>query len=877
LIVVDDSSTDGTGAAVERIGEENPRIRCVRSHYPRGFGLTVRAGLDVFEGDAVALVMADGSDDPEDLVRYHRMLEEGYDCAFGSRFLPGSVVHDYPRFKLAINRLANFVVRVLFRHGYNDTTNAFKAYRREVIETVQPLLSNHFNITVELPLKAIVRGHSYGIVPISWRNRAAGTSKLSLQEMGSRYLFIVLYVFLEQHLSRGDYRRPVYQRPEHVTTLNPTRTERLAPPPQPPTTSSDGGVGRRRAPGRPATRAPRELLLRVLGATPFLGLVVAALTWPSAGLDPSIGLDESWNAAVNLGAFNGLQFGEELVFTYGPLGFLAVPQLYYGSLGAIATAYLLVVHAAVCTLLVWAARRSFGVVLGVLIAYVVARTITEPTSRFLVAAAFIVCVSLLQRGGRPALNRLLAAGGGAMSGLELLVRLDIGLSMLALLAATFALSRVERFLNLGLLAAGTAATFLLGWIAAGQSVSNVGAFLGRSLEIASGYTEAMGIDEAGRAWEYPAALLALAILAAGGIVATRSWPSSTRWKVTVVGALFAFLSFKHGFVRHDGPHSVGFFAAMVAAPLAFTWPLERRREALLALAAVFVAFLAASNFAWSRFDPTESVSRAADDLGTLVNDRHGGVARSRDWLRGLYGVDQATLEELRGQTVNVWPWEAGVAWAYPTFEWRPMPVFQSYSAYTHDLDELNRAFLASDRAPQRILRHLTQGIDGRLLTFDSPAGTVEMLCRYVEIRTTSHLQVLARSIDRCGEPERLSAVTARSGEAVAVPTADRTRELVFARVHGAGPSAYERLRMLVYRLGERRIILNRTLAYRFVPGTATGPLLMRVPEGADYPEPFRLSPDAMSLAVATGDDRRLTIEFFRLPILAASVSRTLVP
>src|SRR5918995_6061580 len=119
----------------------------------------------------------------------------------------GSEVHDYPRVKLVLNRLANWFIRVLFRHGFNDTTNAFKAYRREVIDTVQPLLSNHFNLTVELPLKAIARGHTYKVIPISWRNRREGQSKLSLQEMGSRYAFIVLYVFLERHLSRGDYRR----------------------------------------------------------------------------------------------------------------------------------------------------------------------------------------------------------------------------------------------------------------------------------------------------------------------------------------------------------------------------------------------------------------------------------------------------------------------------------------------------------------------------------------------------------------------------------------------------------------------------------------------------------------------------------------------
>ena len=167
----------------------------------------MRYGLDRFEGDAVAIMMADGSDSPDDLVRYHAVLESGYDCAFGSRFIRGAKVEDYPRPKLVLNRMANLVIRVLFRHGYNDTTNAFKAYRREVIETAQPFLSNHFNLTVELPLKAIVRGHSYQIIPVSWTNRKEGASKLRVQEMGSRYLFIVLYVFLERHLSGGDYHR----------------------------------------------------------------------------------------------------------------------------------------------------------------------------------------------------------------------------------------------------------------------------------------------------------------------------------------------------------------------------------------------------------------------------------------------------------------------------------------------------------------------------------------------------------------------------------------------------------------------------------------------------------------------------------------------
>jgi dolichol-phosphate mannosyltransferase len=215
IIVVDDASTDKTADQVAHLAEANPRVRYLRSPYRNGFGFAVRAGLDVFKGDAVAITMADSSDDPQDLVAYHRLLAAGYDCAFGSRFMPGGHAQDYPRVKLVLNRLVNLGLRLLFGHGYNDTTNAFKAYRREVIQSVQPLLSHHFNLTVELPLKAVVRGYSYAIVPIRWQNRTSGDSKLDLREMGSRYLYIVLMVFLEHHLSRGDYRRAGLQAPSH--------------------------------------------------------------------------------------------------------------------------------------------------------------------------------------------------------------------------------------------------------------------------------------------------------------------------------------------------------------------------------------------------------------------------------------------------------------------------------------------------------------------------------------------------------------------------------------------------------------------------------------------------------------------------------------
>ena len=182
-------------------------LHCVQNPGPHGFGRAITLGLDAMTGDAAVIFMADESDDCRDVVRYWEKLNEGYDCVFGSRFMKRGGTLDYPPIKLFMNRLANAFVRFLFRHGLNDTTNAFKAYRKEVIDGIRPVLSPHFNITVELPLKAIVRGYDFTVIPITWRNRRHGMAKLKIKEMGSRYLFIVFYVWLEKYFSCGDYKK----------------------------------------------------------------------------------------------------------------------------------------------------------------------------------------------------------------------------------------------------------------------------------------------------------------------------------------------------------------------------------------------------------------------------------------------------------------------------------------------------------------------------------------------------------------------------------------------------------------------------------------------------------------------------------------------
>lgn len=207
ILIVNDNSKDNTELVLQRICNSTSNVRYINNYYPNGFGFAVRCGLENFDGDAVAIVMADSSDSPENIIHYFRKLEEGYECVFGSRFVKGGKVFDYPTHKLIINRLANLFIKIIFGLKFNDTTNAFKAYRREVIEGISPLISHHFNLTVEVPLKSIARGYDYTVIPITWTNRKTGVSKLRIREMGSRYLFIVLSILLEKFLSRGDYVR----------------------------------------------------------------------------------------------------------------------------------------------------------------------------------------------------------------------------------------------------------------------------------------------------------------------------------------------------------------------------------------------------------------------------------------------------------------------------------------------------------------------------------------------------------------------------------------------------------------------------------------------------------------------------------------------
>lgn len=204
VVVANDNSRDKTEEVLQKLFESDNRLRYVNCQPPNGFGRAIRTGLNEARGDYIVVYMADQSDHPDDVVTYYNKLEEGYDCVFGSRFIAGSSVQEYPRVKYIVNRIVNHSLKILFWCKYNDLTNAFKAYRREVIEACGPYCASHFNITVEMSLSALVRNYTITQVPIKWSGRTWGESNLRLSAMGRRYLSTFIKAFAERILIHDD-------------------------------------------------------------------------------------------------------------------------------------------------------------------------------------------------------------------------------------------------------------------------------------------------------------------------------------------------------------------------------------------------------------------------------------------------------------------------------------------------------------------------------------------------------------------------------------------------------------------------------------------------------------------------------------------------
>ncbi len=605
------------------------------------------------------------------------------------------------------------------------------------------------------------------------------------------------------------------------------------------------------APPRRDLTAPLRAIPRGTVALALTALLLTLVTWPVLSLQPAGGLDPSWMTGLHMAFNQGLDAGTQVLFSYGPLGFLRQLEYAYPWSTRAAFAYALVQQLLLCGLLLWVLRRNFGsLLLAAPIALVVATVLfQEPVPVIVFAIAVCVVRGEFQR-GVPAI----LAGTGAFVALQLLAKLNVGVVALALCVIAILALGAERRRAAAWFACGLAVTLAAGWVLTGQSLAGIPDYLSGSLQVISGYSEAMGFHEAGRAWEL---WTALALTIVGLVVIARGEalsPSRRKLALTVMWVVLAFTAFKAGFVRHDSGHVQIFFATMLGGLAVLPMQDMPRSSALFIL-----VFATMAMFASYRVDPAEVISpvdRADaffDEVGTLASGTklNASIVAAREGVKPAYALSPPIYAALRGHRSHVDPQDTNVLWAYQ-LPWKPVPIFQPYTAYTAALDKRNADAFAAADGPERVLRHAVPAVDGRNPAWESPAAVRAMLCHFREVVAVAPWQVLERVPNRCGPARLLKVVKAAYGTAIMAPPSPGKRTIVYAKLDGVAVSGFERIATAAFRARDRLLIFAGQGPWRLVPGTAADGLIMHVPPAVDFKAPFALNQPAKSFYLTRG-------------------------
>ncbi len=612
------------------------------------------------------------------------------------------------------------------------------------------------------------------------------------------------------------------------------------------------------------------------------GLIVALLGWSVGFQAPGPGVDPSWNAGLAMAVDRGLHFGKEVVFTYGPLGFLQSRLVFFGGLGILSFLYGALLYVLFTIGLVWALRRTMSLLVAAVVAFFALGWLPMPLLEVGLLTAVFGCFWLLEAERSPRELDLFVVAAATFAAPAALTKLSIGplvavVFLIALLGARAGGRRIAAYVAIFV------ALVLVLWPATGQSFGDLPAFVGHTFEIAGGYSSAMLRSTDVAPWKVTAAISAailsgLALVGAAWITG-RGRGRASRAAGVAIAALVSFAIYKEGVVRIDAGHLTVVFAnaavlwvAVAAAATSATWG----RLMLVAAAVVFAISLPVRPAGLeTRFDPVSNVSFAVDQARTLFDsgrlDRV--TADGRAAMQSTYGLAPQGLATLRGHTVAVEPWEIGAAWAYE-LDWRPLPVFQSYSAYTSALDRLNAEAVEDPDGPERILRQNTQvvqpefpgaDLDDRWLGWDPPEQARAVLCDFAPLYTDERWQVLGRlPASRCGAPRVIGTVEAAAGAAVEVPEPG-PGQVVFVRIGGAGVTGLERVQTFLFHADSRHAVVNGGIRVRLVPETAGDGLLLRAAKGVVEPGPFDPVPEAATLAVEGGSDR-LTYTFYAMSV-----------
>lgn len=629
------------------------------------------------------------------------------------------------------------------------------------------------------------------------------------------------------------------------------------------------------------TSVPRRFRGALVAVSPapssivFAGFAVALLAWHVGMHSAGLGLDASWNAGLTMAVHDGLRFGREIVFTYGPLGFLQSPFVYYEGLGVLAFLFSATLYVCFCLGLVRALARVLPLAAAAALGFLVVAglpLIEQPP-----LLAVLAAMAMLERErSQPAVDAFLVAGA-AYAAVETLVKLSTGpivaaVFLIALIGLGASRARIGAFL--ALLFAGV----LVLWLLTGQSLGALPDFLAGTKQIVSGYSSGMVSETDVPHWQVVVASAAAALTTIVLVIAC--WFGSfrdrrARLAGSAVMGLVAFTVFKEGVVRTDAGHLSLFFSTATVLWIAIPW--SRRLWPALVVGAVAIAAAGAPvrpESVTARMHVVDNVRFAWDQVLDLADPsrRREMIAAGRAGLKAAYRLDPQTRAALEGRRIAIEPWEAGVAWAYD-YDWDPLPVFQNYSAYTAGLDRRNAEAVEDPYGPERILRENpllvfaefpTRDVDDRFTAWDPPEQARAVLCNFAPLHTTERWQVLGRVADRCGQARPAGVAEAGEGEPVRVP-APRPGEAIFVRIEGAGVGGVEKVAAALFHARVRRLSVNGERSYRLIPETAGDGLLLRGNGGFFVPGTFSPFPQARTIAVTgAGDDLRF--EFFRMRV-----------
>lgn len=598
------------------------------------------------------------------------------------------------------------------------------------------------------------------------------------------------------------------------------------------------------------------------------GGAIGLLTWPFPKIAPTTHLDSSWAIALHLAVDHGLDFGRDIVFTYGPLGFLSQPVLVTNKTGLAAFAFAVAAQFALCAAVLRRALLSFPAYVAVLLTYaaaaMLAATAFSNLGDYLTFLMFILAVSTLERAAPPA--GWVAPLGAAVTALQLLVKANGGIVCLVLLLLVAWRCWPGGWRAEMVSAATLSALLALFWVASGSSLDALPGWLHQTAHIVLSYTDAMAIEaEKGRLYVAAAALMVLA--AALIVVRARRFGGARGLAFAALAAVYGYAYLKEGFVRFDRIHSALFFAALAVGLLAIPWDGQLRWVAAALVVANVGAVVTTVGSGAFIYRPDQRVDNARHEARVLVDRsaRDRLIAVSKKAIRADLALDPATIRLLRGHTVDVEPYETSAIWGY-NLPWRPQPLIQSYMATNHALDVFNAHALAT-RGPGRILRHHDRAyLNGKHQLFIAPESQLVVVCRYRQLRARGRWEVLGRAADRCGRTAALRSVEARPGQSVSVPAAPNSNDLVFARIH-AEPTLEQRLASIILKPFRFPQITVGARHYRLVPDVARGPFILRLPKSAGIAPAFGGAVDYRRLSLENVASP-FRVDFFALRVRA---------